>query len=102
MKLLTKEIRERLPKLYESQNDKDPVLQVKFFTPWSSWTWYASEFDGADLFFGLVEGLESEWGYFSLSELESIRGPGGTRIERDKFFDPISASEIDKRRSAVR
>lgn len=35
MKLLTKKIRKRLPKLYQSQNDKDPVLQVKFFTPWT-------------------------------------------------------------------
>jgi hypothetical protein len=55
-----------------------------------------------DLFFGLVEGLETEWGYFSLSELQSIRGPGGIRIERDKFFDPISASETDRRRSVVK
>ncbi|GFO82163.1 MAG: hypothetical protein A49_17900 [Methyloceanibacter sp.] len=102
MKLLTKKIRKRLPKLYQLRNDKDPVLQVKFFTPWTSWTWYASEFDGADLFFGLVEGLETEWGYFSLSELEAIRGPGGIRIERDKFFDATLASEIDKRRSAVK
>jgi hypothetical protein len=42
MKLLTKKIRKQLPKLYESQNDKDPILHVKFFTPWTSWTWYAA------------------------------------------------------------
>jgi len=97
MNLLTNEIRERLPKLYITQNDKDPVLQVKFFTPWTSWTWYATEFDGEDLFFGLVEGLKTEWGYFSLKELESVRGPGGLGVERDLYFDPTPASEIDAR-----
>jgi len=98
MKLLTNEIRERLPKLYAMQNEKDPVLQVKFFTPWTSWTWFASEFDGEDLFFGLVQGFDTEWGYFSLKELEAIRGPGGLQIERDLYFEPTPASEIDARR----
>ena len=95
MDLLTNEIRRRLPKLDTTQNDPDPVLQVKFFTPWTSWTWYASEFDGEDIFFGLVEGLDTEWGSFSLKELESVRGAGGIRIERDFYFEPTPASEID-------
>ena len=95
MELLTIEIRQQLPRLLTTQNDADPVLQVKFFAPWTSWTWYASEFDGEDIFFGLVEGLETEWGSFSLKELESVRGPGGIRIERDLYFEPTPASEID-------
>jgi len=37
---------------------------VKFFSPWMNWTWYAVEFDGKDIFFGLVEGFATEWGYF--------------------------------------
>jgi hypothetical protein len=49
-------------------------------------TWYATEFDGEDLFFGLVDGLEKEFGYFSLSELESVDGPFGVGIERDLYF----------------
>ena len=36
--------------------------------------------------FGAVIGLEEEWGYFSLTELESVRGPGGLTIERDLCF----------------
>jgi hypothetical protein len=96
MDLLTNEMRERLPTLYATQNDPDPVLQVKFFTPWTSWTWYASEFDGKDAFFGLVEGFDTEWGSFSLKELEAIRGPGGLRIELDLYFEPTPASQIDK------
>jgi hypothetical protein len=55
--LLDEKSRERLPELY-SQEEKGLAAeaQVKFFTPWSHWTWYASEFDGEDLFFGLVAG----------------------------------------------
>lgn len=95
MKLLTNEIRRQLPALYSTENDKDPVIQVKFFTPSSNCTWYATEFDGHDTFFGLVEGVETEWGYFSLSELESIRGPGGMpAVERDLYFDPTPVSEL--------
>lgn len=51
----------------------DALAQVKFFTPDSNWTWYASEFDGQDIFFGLVAGQEMELGYFSPAELKESR-----------------------------
>ncbi len=92
MKLLTKEIRKRLPKLRETEGQDDPVVQVKFFTPDSSWTWFGIEFDGKDLFYGLVNGHCREFGYFSLSELASIRGPLGLAIERDLYFKPAPVS----------
>lgn len=92
MKLLTDELRGRLPALYSTEEEDDPVIQAKFFTPWSSWTWYAVEFDGEDIFFGLVQGLEEEWGYFSLRELEDAHGPAGLRIERDIYFEPAPVS----------
>ena len=61
---------------------------------WSSWTWYASEFDPEEgLFFGVVVGLEREFGYFSLEELEGIRGPGGLTIERDLYWTPTPLKE---------
>ena len=96
-KLLTKDVARRLPRLYETQDDDDPVAQVKFFTPWSNWTWYATEFDGLDVFFGLVHGHFEELGYFLLSELESARGPAGLLIERDKWFTPTPISELRNR-----
>ena len=87
MKLLTKEIRQSLPGLYATEDEKDPMVHVRFFSPWMDWTWYAAEFDGKNLFFGLVEGSETEWGYFSLSELKSLRGPCGVpAVERDLHF----------------
>jgi hypothetical protein len=94
MKLLTGELRRRLPALYSSENEPDPVIHAKFFTPWTGWTWYATEFDGEDLLFGLVRGLEEEWGYFSLRELEALRGPGGLRVERDLYFEPAPVSRV--------
>ena len=39
------------------------------------------------------EGFEKELGYFSLSELESVRGPYGVGIERDLLLRHASHSE---------
>jgi len=95
MQLLTKEIRGKLPPL-GSQDGKGgkAVAYVKFFTPDSNWTWWATEFDGQDTFFGLVEGQEKELGYFSLSELQNARGPMGLPIERDLHWTPKTLAEI--------
>ena len=95
MILLTKEIIKKLPKLGEQENKGlDAVVYVKFFTPWSNWTWYATEFDGKDTFFGLVDGLCKELGYFSLSELEAITGLFGLKVERDLYFLPIKLKDL--------
>ena len=93
MLLMTEELRRKLPPLYSTEHSPEVVALAKFFTPWSDWTWYAVEFDGMDTFFGFVEGFEREWGYFSLSELESTRGPGGFSIQRDYFFEPMVLSK---------
>ena len=45
------------------------------------------------MFFGFVDGMDSEWGYFSLEELESIRGPFRLKIERDLYFKPCKLKE---------
>jgi hypothetical protein len=95
MVLLTKEVLKKLPPLY-SQEEKglDAVAVVKFFTPDSNWTWFATEFDGEDLFFGLVDGFEKELGYFRLSELTSVKGALGLPIERDMYFKPKTLKEL--------
>jgi hypothetical protein len=59
-------------------------------------TWYASEFDGEDTFFGLVSGFEVEYGYFSLKELDEARGPMGLPIERDLQFEPKTLRELEE------
>jgi hypothetical protein len=87
----------KLPALYSGETlGLDAKALVKFFTPDSDWTWYASEFDGEDIFFGLVSGFEVELGYFSLSELKKFRGPLGLQIERDLHFEPKTLGELLK------
>ena len=105
MKLLTAELRGHLPALYSQENNSDPTVHAKFFTPDSSWTWLVTE--GAEdendfRFFGYVIGLEEEWGYFMLSELEAARGPLRLPIERDLYFQPGPFSEVIKRYRAER
>ena len=99
MKLMTKEIEKKLPKLYSQENVKDPICQVKYFTPDSSFTWYITEGEkkGDDwLFFGKTISSfepEGELGYVSLNELKSVRGPLGLPVERDMWFTPRPLSE---------
>ncbi len=100
MKLLTKQLRKVLPPLYSQENTEDPTVQAKFFTPDSNWTWFLTEGSPQEddfLCFGYVIGLEEEWGYFLMSELEAVRGPMGLPIERDLYFRPGSFSEVIKR-----
>lgn len=93
--LLDNENRNKLPKLYSGEEKGlETEALVKFFTPDSNWTWYVSEFDGQDLFFGLVIGHEIELDYFSLSELETVKGPLGLPIERDLHYEPQTLGEL--------
>jgi hypothetical protein len=109
--LLDAESRAKLPALY-SQEEKglDAIAQVKFFTPDSNWTWYASEGSEIEanqysdalegdkdfLCFGLVSGFEVELGYFSLKELEEVHGPLGLPIERDKHYEPKTLRQLQE------
>jgi len=94
MKLLTKEIKEKLPELYSQEGVplEEQQIIVKFFTPDGGATWYAVEGseqeDGNWIFFGYVDlGVGfPELGYFTLNELQGIRGVLGLPIERDKHF----------------
>ena len=104
MKLLTQELRRKLPPIY-NQDGKGgkAIVYAKLFTPDSSWSWWITEgapvLDDEDHeldfeFFGLVQGHEKELGYFCLSELEKVRGPLGLPIERDLYWKPTTLAEI--------
>lgn len=100
MKLLTKELRKKFPPLGATENKKPKKIEIiaKFFDPTGSWTWYATEFDGEDTFFGFVRGIDDELGYFSLKEMESIKGIFGLGIERDLYFEKHTLAEVMKKR----
>jgi len=101
MKLITKELARLVPPLYSQERTPDPMCWAKFFTPDGQWTWYAIEFDGKDLCFGYVIGLDAELGYFHLSELLGVRGPLGLPVERDLYFTPCRLSQVKATKAAV-
>lgn len=100
MKLLTKELLERFNKVGRQEEVKDPVIIAKFFNPTGAGTWYATEYNPeSKIFFGYVSifgDWNDEWGYFSLEELESLRGPFGLGIERDIYFNSKPFSQINE------
>ena len=91
MILLTKEIKKALPALYTTEDtplDEKKII-VRFFNPMGNQSWEIAEGseqeDGDWLLFGLCDlgfGM-AEWGYVTLSELQSVRAGLGLRIERD-------------------
>ena len=86
-----------IPLLYATEEQKDPIAYVKLFTPDSNWTWYITEYSKEEnLCFGLVVGHETELGYFSIDELQAVRGPLGLKIERDLHFTPERLSVLKK------
>lgn len=102
MKLITKEIERKLlaTPLYSTEKvpEGDKEILVKFFYPYGAGTWYVVEAerqeDGDWLFFGYVELHEGEWGYFTLSELQSIMKFGRPAVERDMYGAPTKMSQV--------
>ncbi|KQY73091.1 transposase [Ensifer sp. Root142] len=101
MRLITEEIRAALitnGRRFQRDPDFDPLPLVKLFTPDAAATWLiaAAEPEDPDLLFGLCDlGVGfPELGSVLLSEIQSVRGRLGLRVERDLTFKadrPISA-----------
>lgn len=98
MKLMTKVLEKKMPKLYETEKNEEKIAIVKFFNPCGVGTWYGIEYDPKErIFFGYVDLGNpdfAEYGYFSLEELESIKLPFGLKIERDLYFEPTNMKDI--------
>ena len=87
--LMPPNLRATIPRLHATEGVQGRMVHLKWFTPDSFWTWFVLEFDPSDgICFGLVDGLERELGYFSLDEIEQLRGPLGLRVERDLYWQP--------------
>ena len=98
-KLMTKELGEKIPALYANENvdDYDAVLApVKLFSPYTGWRWFITEWNAeTGLCFGLVEGFETELGYFDLTELAEATVFGRVpAVERDLYWTPKTLGEI--------
>lgn len=98
-KLLPKELEKQLPGLYSTEKipESDKKVIAKFFHPLSQKTLYAVEYDPEDrIFFGYTDNgyeQDSEWGNFSLDELEELNVKG-LPMERDTGFKPQAIKDV--------
>ena len=97
MKLLTKEITKKATKQYDEGSDMEQMVVAKYFNPTGNGTWYLMNMDkDEDYCWGIVDMFAVEMGSFSMRELQGIKLPLNMGIERDKYFEPIKASELWK------
>lgn len=96
--LIPQNLLNQIPDLYETERSLNPICHIKLFTPDSNFTWYIIEISKEDksTCYGFVKGFESELGYFSLKELESIKGALGLGVEMDMSFSPTALAIIRK------
>jgi len=113
MKLLTKEIMNKMPLPDDVEDGNNAPIVVKFFGG-GSYTLYVvaayalidgnavklSEINNREYddiyFYGYVTGLQfDEWGYTTLNQLKEIKFPPfGLGIERDMYFGNHTVNEI--------
>ncbi len=101
--LMNEEILENVPRLGETEeiSAADKTVHAAYIIPFrSNWTWYLTEYDPeTEDAYGLVVGLEPEWGYFNLKELREI---GAERLVLEDFpktFKELRDSELKKQLS---
>lgn len=98
MKLLTKELEKRFVEIGDQQNDKDPVVIAKFLTRQGDRVgMQQNTIQKINAFLDMPHfgDYNDEWGYFSLDELESVRGMFGLGIERDLYCGEKPISEFN-------
>lgn len=101
--LMTKEMLERVPELYAQEEIAlaDKEVHAAYIIPFrSNWTWYVTEYDreSGDAF-GLVLGIEPEWGYFNLEELKELNAQRLILEDFPKTFREIKDTELVKQMS---
>lgn len=98
--LMTDEMLERIPELYAQEDVPlaDKEVHAAYIIPFrSNWTWYMTEYDreSGDAF-GLVLGIEPEWGYFNLEELKELNAQRLILEDFPKTFRELKDTELKK------
>ncbi|MES9545359.1 helicase-related protein [Streptococcus intermedius] len=98
--LMTDEMLERVPELYAQEDVSlaDKEVHAAYIIPFrSNWTWYMTEYDreSGDAF-GLVLGIEPEWGYFNLEELKELNAQRLILEDFPKTFRELKDTELIK------
>jgi hypothetical protein len=111
MDLIPRELEAILPPFLGQEQLADPIAFIKLFDPSSRYTFFVLEAqrepDGDLNLFGFYRSPlgpdDDKFGYTSLRDLETFRGPSGLGIERDLHFPQTPASrlmaEVDNRPS---
>ena len=96
MELIPQDLLKTIPKLYETEEQNNPIVYVKLFL--DSWTWYITELSiDKNICFGyVISPFGAELGYFSLEEIKGIKGILGLGVERDLSFKPTKLSSVKK------
>ena len=98
--LMTDEMLERVPELYAQEDVAlaDKQVHAAYIIPFrSNWTWYMTEYDRESKdAFGLVLGIEPEWGYFNLGELKELNAQRLVLEDFPKTFRELKDSELKK------
>ena len=96
----------KLPAFYSTEETplKEKMIHMHFFI--GGCDWYAAEYDPKEqIFFGFAilnsDYEMAEWGYFSLKELCELKVKF-LEVDRDLYFTPKKAAEIEKIRIAER
>lgn len=98
--LMTDEMLKRVPELYAQEDVSlaDKQVHAAYIIPFrSNWTWYMTEYDreSGDAF-GLVLGIEPEWGYFNLEELKELNAQRLILEDFPKTFRELKDTELAK------
>ncbi|HGI3507105.1 TPA: helicase-related protein [Streptococcus agalactiae] len=98
--LMTDEMLERVPELYEQEKISlaEKEVHAAYIIPFrSNWTWYMTEYDreSGDAF-GLVLGIEPEWGYFNINELKELNSQRLILEDFPKTFRELKDRELKK------
>lgn len=96
LKGIKKEYIEKYPLYSQDGKEENSICWAKFFL--GSYTWYVTEIDEEhEICFGIIDGQEVEYGYFSISELQGVRVKG-FEVERDLWFTARPVKEIKNER----
>ncbi len=99
MELLIEGLKKRFAEVgCQDGKGDDAIVIAKYFTPFSDWTWYATEWiPESGTFFGLVDGMEKELGYFALAEFEDLNNSRPlAMVERDQYFTECTIGDARK------